>query len=321
MSVTRSAWLRRLCYAMVSAAGLVAVAGILRPHLPVTAYQIRSTEVTGQVLGADGPLSGARVRIKGKADCTTTDSAGRFQLPLPKDHVGRITVSQDGYYIGGATIGEAPLRIRLTALPAGDNQAYRWIDPRPAADGEENCANCPYRAHLRGVAGEWTCQVGDEPPVHQSPGRYRLVRPQEPWLESDGGFPCRCGRLHLVPRSHCRIRSPGLSRPAVGERGSVSRCALRLLPQSVWHRHSFSGAYPRQGWAQIATTLSAAALSRIDGRRRYGGMRPACPCIAKAAFAPPAMKGSCSEFMCTARIQNGCRVPLQGKESSVSPAT
>ena len=55
MSVTRSAWLRRLCYAMVSAAGLVAVAGILRPHLPVTAYQIRSTEVTGQVLGAEAP--------------------------------------------------------------------------------------------------------------------------------------------------------------------------------------------------------------------------------------------------------------------------
>ena len=56
---------------------------------------------------ADGrPVVDARVRFKGRAEFTTTDSEGQFELQRPDQAKLplRITASKVGYYIRGAEI-------------------------------------------------------------------------------------------------------------------------------------------------------------------------------------------------------------------------
>jgi len=115
--------------------------------------------LAGQVWDDQGPVAGARVRLKGTAVAVFSDAQGRFRFPRPL--VGsRVTAWKEGYFIGGAGRSSSPL-IHLTRLPAADNDAYEWVDPTPNSAAGHNCANCHaeiYRewatsGHARSVTG------------------------------------------------------------------------------------------------------------------------------------------------------------------------
>jgi hypothetical protein len=108
------------------------------------------------------PLAEVYVRFKGSNDFVVTDADGRFTLshesPLATTTV---TAWHEGYLIGSARFGRAPLEIALVPLPKDDSEAYRWVDPAPDPAGTHNCANCHaemYRewsgsAHARSATG------------------------------------------------------------------------------------------------------------------------------------------------------------------------
>lgn len=96
--------------------------------------------IAGEVRDAQGPLSGAVVRFKGRSG-NTISRGGRFALPRDP-HSQRITAWKAGYLIAGSTLDASPLRLLLQPLPKVDNADYEWTDPAPDPRGEHNCANC-----------------------------------------------------------------------------------------------------------------------------------------------------------------------------------
>jgi hypothetical protein len=117
-------------------------------------------DLTGQVRDGRGPVSGARVRIKGMAPFTLTDAHGSFHLPRPA-RPASVTAWKDGYLIGGTSTRKRPLRITLSRVPADDNETYAWVASAPDPARPGNCANCHpaiYRewaasAHARSANG------------------------------------------------------------------------------------------------------------------------------------------------------------------------
>ena len=51
-----------------------------------------------RVVGPDGPVAGALVRIKGGRQHTTSDAMGHFRLPT---QAGRLTAWKEGFFIAG----------------------------------------------------------------------------------------------------------------------------------------------------------------------------------------------------------------------------
>ncbi len=118
-----------------------------------------SLYVAGQVRDADGPVTGARVRLKGAALTARTDVRGRFRFPYSFSG-RRVTAWKEGYFIGGSRLSSSPV-IHLTRLPAVDNDTYEWVDPAPNPAASHNCANChaeiyrewSHSAHAYSVTG------------------------------------------------------------------------------------------------------------------------------------------------------------------------
>ncbi len=87
--------------------------------------------VTGKVLGPSGsPVIGARVRLQGSDQFTTSGAEGLFSL----DGIagpGKVTAGLAGFRNGFAIAsgGGAMVEIRLRALPAADNKDYVWDHP------------------------------------------------------------------------------------------------------------------------------------------------------------------------------------------------
>src|SRR3954453_22082090 len=79
----------------------------------------RPAGLWGQVLGPDGPVAGARVRLQGTAVFTEADAHGRFRLPADP-RARRLTAWQAGHLIAGTLLGAPPLRLDLRPLPAED---------------------------------------------------------------------------------------------------------------------------------------------------------------------------------------------------------
>jgi hypothetical protein len=102
------------------------------------------TTLPGVVVGHDGPVAGARVRVQGELEFTLTDAHGRFSLPAPTESGSSrmIAASKEGFLIGGAEWSGPPVRIQLAALPVRDNVAYAWVDPTPGGPGLHNCGDC-----------------------------------------------------------------------------------------------------------------------------------------------------------------------------------
>jgi hypothetical protein len=112
------------------------LAGMALLTLPAS----RAALLEGSVRDDNGPIAGARVRLKGTSLTALTDAHGRFRLP--QSITGkRVTAWKEGYFIGGSSLNSSPL-IRLSRLPAEDNADYDWVDPAPNAAEIHNCANC-----------------------------------------------------------------------------------------------------------------------------------------------------------------------------------
>jgi hypothetical protein len=132
---------------------LLAGLAVLTPFRPTV--QI----LEGQVRDAEGPIAGARVRLKGTSLVTRSDAHGRFRLPCSVSG-RRVTAWKEGYFIGGSRLDLSPV-ISLTRLPSEDNADYEWIDPAPDPAEVPNCANChaeiyrewSHSAHARSVMG------------------------------------------------------------------------------------------------------------------------------------------------------------------------
>ena len=105
--------------------------------------QIRVVE--GTILGDQGPLAGATVRIKGTPWSTTTDAQGRFSLSgFPSRFKLRLTAWKEGYYIGGETVypWTQQVQIKLDSYVQHDNWGYAWASSHFDPYREESCARC-----------------------------------------------------------------------------------------------------------------------------------------------------------------------------------
>jgi nitrate/TMAO reductase-like tetraheme cytochrome c subunit len=135
--------------------------------------------VSGQVIDARGPVAGARVRVKGRADSALTDEAGRFTLLRPPAGTFTVTASKQGYFIAGVPGDSQPLVIQLAPLPDSDNERYAWVDPTPAAGSEHNCGNChdemyqewKSSGHSRAATGKNFRNLYEGTDWHGRPGR------------------------------------------------------------------------------------------------------------------------------------------------------
>ncbi len=102
----------------------------------------------GTVLGDDGPLPGARVRVQTREAFTTSGHDGRFEIQLAEGSgPADVTAAAEGHYIGirrGCRAGDDVV-IRLRPHSLLDNEGYQWL-PSTGAGG---CAEC----HLSVSAG------------------------------------------------------------------------------------------------------------------------------------------------------------------------
>ncbi len=165
--------------------------------------------VTGQVFDADGPVAGARVRVKGTTITARTDAQGRFCFA--QSVVGRVTAWKDGYFIGGAPL-ESPLTIRLSRLPSEDNADYEWVDPEPNPAEVHNCGNChaeiyrewSHSGHGRSITGRHFRNLYEGTDWNGTPGVGWGLLTQYP----DGGGVCAS--------CHAPTATPPLSPPNLG---------------------------------------------------------------------------------------------------------
>lgn len=108
-----------------------------------------SFAVSGTVLGSEGPLGRATVRIQATNHFTVTRADGSFTLTFGDLGKGplNLTAWAEGYYCAGpvsARAGDHNLRIQLIQYPSGDHQEYRWRPAEVEGDVEdaESCASC-----------------------------------------------------------------------------------------------------------------------------------------------------------------------------------
>ena len=96
----------------------------------------------GLVWDANGPVAGARVRLKGTAEAAITGPDGSFHLLCRPGPSRRVTAGKEGYYIAGVPIPPSQLLLTLTSLPSQDHEEYRWIDPTPDSVDRLHCSAC-----------------------------------------------------------------------------------------------------------------------------------------------------------------------------------
>jgi hypothetical protein len=101
--------------------------------------------VTGTVVDADGPVSGAVVRQQTTANSTISGADGSFTLGgLPEGVTVTVTAWDEGYYPAGVEV-VAPVSgvtITLRPHPVGDNPDHTWYTSMPDPDAPIGCGHC-----------------------------------------------------------------------------------------------------------------------------------------------------------------------------------
>jgi hypothetical protein len=177
---------------------LLGLAGLLLgrvPHPPVG--------LAGRVLGPDGPVAQARVRVKGRPTPALTDTLGRFFLPGRLADGDRITAAKEGYLIAGVPAGGRTTDLHLTRQPAGDCERYRWVGPEPDPSHPQRCGNCHaaiYRewslsGHARSVSDPHFRNLYDGSDWHGRPGVGWSLLAEHP----DGAGVCTSCHAPTVP--------------------------------------------------------------------------------------------------------------------------
>jgi hypothetical protein len=104
-----------------------------------------SATISGVVVGADGPIAGATVRVRATANATTSDSDGTFTLSGVAEGLPvTITAWYPGYYIAGVDVvpPASGVTLALRTYHTTDNPDYEWLSPDPAQGRDLNCGNC-----------------------------------------------------------------------------------------------------------------------------------------------------------------------------------
>ena len=114
-------------------------------YLPLTSITLPpSGSVSGVVVDADGPVSGAVVRVKATENKTITALDGSFQLDSLQHNVPiSVTAWADGYYVGwtDALPDTSPITITLHRYYTSDNPDYDWFSTE-GAEGSLSCSHC-----------------------------------------------------------------------------------------------------------------------------------------------------------------------------------
>ena len=111
--------------------------------------------ITGRVSDGILPIAGARVIIQADTAWVTTDSQGRFRLPVDRyrSNPVPVMVGKKGWFNGSWRLekGRRNAELILAPVPQGDNPHYRWIDPAPSSGGmmgtmmgggSQTCGSC-----------------------------------------------------------------------------------------------------------------------------------------------------------------------------------
>jgi hypothetical protein len=124
--------------------------------------KVSATTLEGIVRNKLGmPIADARVRVRGKGTFTTTDSKGRFVLPLKNAQMKwfrfYVSAGKEGYVNSGVAYapGKKNMTITLQKIPLRDSADYPMMitspaGPIPANRGvaqERDCGNC-HTTHL-----------------------------------------------------------------------------------------------------------------------------------------------------------------------------
>ncbi len=133
--------IRRLGAAL---AMLLLVAALLVCAGRMSARAQGAASVSGVVVGATGPIGGARVRVATTDNITLTDAQGRFVLgSLVEGQEVQVAAWADGYYIAAAHVTPTVEGLTLTLRPYHtiDNPDYIW--PSPIAGSSAGaCGSC-----------------------------------------------------------------------------------------------------------------------------------------------------------------------------------
>lgn len=105
--------------------------------------------LAGRVRDAEGPISGAVVRVQTTSNFTTSNDSGGFVLTgLVADKPVAVSAWAPGYYIGGGREhlpGADDVEIVLQRHATEDNPDYAWLSPFAGAGEGGNCENCHSR--------------------------------------------------------------------------------------------------------------------------------------------------------------------------------
>jgi hypothetical protein len=127
--------------AMLAAFALAQASSVTARVTPTPQPTVPVFEVSGVVADANGPISGATVRIQATENAVTTGAAGTFTLTnIVGTQPVTVTAWARGYTIGWAAVnpGADPITITLNAHYLADNPEYDWFEQ----DGVEGSAAC-----------------------------------------------------------------------------------------------------------------------------------------------------------------------------------
>jgi hypothetical protein len=132
---------RAVALAVGIAAGL-AIAGLMLRLTGVSADP--AATVSGVVVDADGPIAGARVRVRATDNLTLTNASGHFTLAaLVGGQPVEVTAWADGYYIASTQVTPTVSGVTLTlrAYHQHDHPEYEWTSPISGTSAGA-CGNC-----------------------------------------------------------------------------------------------------------------------------------------------------------------------------------
>ncbi|MGW8143494.1 MAG: carboxypeptidase regulatory-like domain-containing protein [Anaerolineales bacterium] len=103
-----------------------------------------SASISGTVIDANGPISGASVRIRATENQVYSDANGDFNLGgLNFGEQVEVTAWADGYYVASLQVVPPASNVILTIrrYHTSDNPDYQWISPEPNSS-DKACGNC-----------------------------------------------------------------------------------------------------------------------------------------------------------------------------------
>lgn len=124
---------------------LALLAGLSSVLWIATALARSSAQISGMVYDAEGPVAGARVRVRATSNLTLSDSMGKFTLSgLEEGKKIEISTWKDGYYIASTYVTptiSGDISLILRPYHTTDHPDYEWIEPTPQTS-DTACGNC-----------------------------------------------------------------------------------------------------------------------------------------------------------------------------------